>query len=86
MAKVALPLWAKVASLLTLALSLLLLVLGVVVGTHGQIDLSNDLAALALLSMAIFAGVSLSQERVLARKGVTSNSAEDPDLGAPAGK
>ncbi len=63
-----LPLWLKLTESLTLLATLLLLVLSVMSGSRGQLDLSNALAMASLLPMATFALVSLSQERALAKK------------------
>lgn len=63
-----LPLWVKAVALATLLTALLALVGGVEVGLHGDLGLSNALAALAVVAMAAFAGLNLVQERALASR------------------
>lgn len=74
-----LPLGLRVAALLTLFATLAFLVLAVYVGAGGNIPLSNDLAVAALVAMALFAGVNLTQERKLSRPGTSAPSAGETD-------
>lgn len=76
--RVKLPLWLKITESLTLLATLLLLVLSVMSGSRGQLDLSNLLAMASLLPMGTFALVSLSQERALARRTLTPAGPSSP--------